>query len=135
MSAAKNYITTINMMNYNEIVETYNISKSALTHRTHNLNIKGKFVGKVKYFTMAQVDRILRHSPTQFNLHERKIVIIEFYNRGMIGREIASILGISVKMTYDAIREYNETGCVVVQSSINTRKRYKRFPDVFLKAG
>jgi len=108
-----------NKMSYQQISDAYNIPVRILNKRVHNLKIKGVFIGQVKYFTKYDVSKILDHHPTHFKYHERKIRIAEYLISGYNGRTIAKILGISVKLCYDCVKEFNSTGCVTVESKLN----------------
>jgi hypothetical protein len=106
---------------YNDIAKKYGIKKTILYKRVFNLGIKGSRIGRdgIAYFNQNEVYKILDHKPINYKIHSRKIQIIELYQSGIIGRNIAEILRISTKLTYDCIREYNETNCIIVESKIN----------------
>jgi len=107
---------------YNELVEAYGITKSALTHRVQNLNIKGKRLGTdgTVYFNINQVKKIINYLDFKNKEnHPRKIKIVDLYEKGMTGNSISKKLKISIKLAYDCIKEYNLTGCIVVESKLN----------------
>jgi len=106
---------------YNQIANDYGVSKSAIQHRVHRLGLRGRILtddGTI-FFTSKQVEKIVDCYTLTKENHPRKIQIIELYQADRIGRTIASILKISTKLTYDCIREYNNTGCVIVESKIS----------------
>lgn len=41
------------------------------------------------------------------------------YEKGMTGSTISKKLNISIKLTYDCIKEYNLTGYLIVESKLN----------------
>jgi DNA invertase Pin-like site-specific DNA recombinase len=106
---------------YDQISEHFGITKSALTHRVQKLKLKGRTLGKdsTVYFSVWQVKKMVQYLPLNCKNHPRKIDIIELYESGQKGRTIAEYLKISVKLTYDCIREYNLTGCIVVESKMS----------------
>lgn len=103
------------------ISELTGVSVYALNRRAIKLNIKGKCTGNdsTRYYTRFQIERIVAAHPITYANHWRKIDIIEMYLRDKTGREISEIMNISVKLTYDCIREFNETGCIIVESKIS----------------
>lgn len=105
---------------YDQISEHFGVTKSALTHRVHKLNLKGRTLGKdsTVYFSLWQVKKMTAYLTLKCKNHPRKIDIIELYQKGYKGRVISEVLKISVKLTYDCIREYNLTGCIVVESKM-----------------
>jgi len=115
MSVATNYYT------YNQISDYYGVTKSSLQHRVHRLGLKGKTLSDdgTVFFTSKQVEKIVDCYKIISVNHPRKIDIIELYQAGRKGRTISSILRMSVKSAYDCIREYNNTGCVIVESKLN----------------
>ena len=94
------------------------ISISILNKRGWKLGLKGKCLGKgsTMYYTAAQINKILNYIKSRDSY---KITIIELYQSNQTGRNIAKYMKMSVKTVYDCIREYNETGCVTVESKIN----------------
>lgn len=106
---------------YNQISKDYGVSKSALQHRVNRLKIKGKVLGDdgTIFFTSKQLEKIVDCYTSTKENHPRKIWIIELYQAGRKGRLIASMLKMSTKLTYDCIRDYNQNGCVVVESKLN----------------
>ena len=109
-------------LSYRQISEQYGISSTTLSKRVFALKIKGENVGKKKYFTQQDIDKILRCKPTNYTTHARKITIIEIFQNGVKGYEIAEALGISSRSTYECIKEYQLTGCVIVESKMNVGK-------------
>lgn len=112
-------------MNYEEISKKYNIKVSILTRRVHVLKIKGVFKGRKVYFTKNQISQLIEYNP-RFHFergsninHSRKLSIIEFYNKLKSGRKVAAFLHISRPIVDAAIKEYNETGSITVESRLN----------------
>jgi len=102
----------------------FGVTKSALAHRVYKLGLKGKCLSDdgIIFFNLKQVGKIVDCYKIKFENHPRKLDIIEMYQKGYKGRAIASILRMSVKLSYDCIREYNKTGLVTVESIINSKK-------------
>jgi hypothetical protein len=112
---------------YSEISEITGVTKSGLQHRVHRLGLKGKCLSNdsTVYFNINQVKKIIDCYTIKLENHPRKLDIIELYQNGYKGRVIASVLRMSVKLSYDCIREYNDTGCIVIESMINAKKFIK----------
>lgn len=112
-------------LTYNQISEKYNIKTSVLTRRVHILKIKGIFVGRELAFNKKQIAEILSYNPrAHFDRrctknHPRKLAVIEFYLKRRSGRKVAEFMNISRYIVDAAIKEYNETGCIVVASKMN----------------
>jgi hypothetical protein len=106
---------------YNDIEEKYGIKKTILYKRVSHLGLNKNHRGKngIAFFSQDDVYKILDKKTINYKLHSRKIQIIELYQSGIIGRNIANMLRISTKLTYDCIREYNETNCIIVESKMN----------------
>ena len=103
------------------VSELTGVTVHALNKRAIKLGLKGKCLGRdsTKYYTKFQIERIVSAHPIRYKNHWRKLDIIEMYMQNKTGREISEIMNISVKLTYDCIREFNETGCIVVESKIS----------------
>lgn len=114
-------------MTYKDIEKKYGISYSILTDRVRFLGIKGRFKDKKVVFNREQVDDIVNYSSRRQNKktsndnHSRKFKIIEFYLKGRSGRKVAEFLNMNRKVVYAAIKEYNETGCIIVESKLNNK--------------
>ena len=115
--------TSVERFTYSEISEMTGVTKSGLQHRVHRLGLKGRTLSDdgTVFFTARQVSKIIACYKIRPENNPRKIDIIELYQQGKKGRAIASILRISVKASYDCIREYNQTGYIIVESLINNR--------------
>jgi hypothetical protein len=115
--------TSVERFTYSEISEMTGVTKSGLQHRVHRLGLKGRTLSDdgTVFFTARQVSKIIACYKIRSENNPRKIDIIELYQQGKKGRAIASILRISVKASYDCIREYNQTGYIIVESLINNR--------------
>lgn len=109
-------------LNYKQISKEYEIPENTLSRRVFKLKIKGTFVGAKKYFDQAQIKKMLKETQVNLKNHHRKITVIEYFNKGFSGREIAEILGMSVALAYQCIKEYQLTECIVVESKINYRR-------------
>lgn len=119
--ANKNTTPVSNRVTYKDVAKKNNVSVRALTKRAHKLGIVGKRIGSdgSMYFTEKQINKILNLKRVDFKNHSRKITIVEMYQDGLKGRKIAEALGISTKLTYICLKEYNYTGHIIVQSKIN----------------
>lgn len=119
--ANRNTIPESNCIRYKDVAKKNNVSVRALTKRAHKLGIVGRRIGNdgSMYFTEKQINKILNLKRIDFKNHSRKITIIEMYHEGHKGRKIAEVLGISTKLTYICLKEYNQTGHIIVQSKIN----------------
>ena len=109
---------------YSDISEMVGVTKSGLQHRVHRLGLKGKTLSDdgTIFFNVNQVKKIIDcYKITSVN-HPRKIGVIELYQAGRKGHAIASILRMSIKSSYDCIREYNNTGYIIVESIINNKR-------------
>ena len=112
-------------LTYNQISEKYNIKTSVLTRRVHILKIKGIFVGREVAFNKKQIAEILSYNPrAHFDRrctknHPRKLAVIEFYLKRRSGRKVAEFMNISRYIVDAAIKEYNETGFITVESKMN----------------
>lgn len=112
-------------MTYIQISEKYNVKVSLLTRRVHILNIKGIFVGRKITFNKKQITEILNYNPrAHFDRknaknHPRKLAIIEFYLKRKSGRKVSEFLNISRYIVDAAIKEYNQTGFVTIESKLN----------------
>src|SRR6478735_6166765 len=117
----------VDYFTYSQISENFGVTKSGLQHRVHRLGLKGRTLSDdgTIYFTQKQVDKIVDCYKITFENHPRKLDVIELYQSGKKGRDIAIILRMRNVLTYNCIRDYNETGCVTVESKINKLK-YKQ---------
>ena len=112
-------------LTYQQISEKYNIKTSVLTRRVHILKIKGIFVGREVAFNKKQIAEILSYNPrAHFDRrctknHPRKLAVIEFYLKRRSGRKVAEFMNISRYIVDAAIKEYNETGFITVESKMN----------------
>lgn len=113
-------------MTYKEISTKYNIPISVLYRRAHVLRLEGKFKGVNIDFNKHQVLELVNYVPVIFpeskkvENHVRKIAIIEFYMKfGGVNR-VSRMLNIDRGAVGKAIKEYEETGCIVVASKLNT---------------
>ena len=112
-------------MTYKQISEKYNISISVLTRRVHLLKIKGLFKGREITFNKKQITEILSYNPRLYfekrnnRNHPQKLAIIEFYLKRKSGRKVAEFMNISRYIVDAAIKEYNTTGFITVESKIN----------------
>jgi len=97
------------------------VSVHALNKRAIKLNIKGRCTGSnsTRYYTKNQIDTIVSAQPIGFKNHWRKISIIEMYLENITGHEISKSMNISIKLAYDCIREFNKTGCIIVESKMS----------------
>jgi len=113
--------TRVEYFTLKKVSKETGISISILNKRGWKLGLKGKCLGKgsTMYYTKTQINKMLAYVKTPKSIDSCKITIIELYQKNQIGRDIAKYMKISVKTTYDCIREYNETGCVTVESKIN----------------
>jgi hypothetical protein len=119
--ANKNTIPENKHFTYKDVAKKNNVSTLALSKRTHKLGIIGKRIGPdgSLYFTEKQINKILAFKREDFKNHSRKITIVEMYHDGHKGKRIAAALGISLKLTYLCLKEYNQTEHIVVQSKMN----------------
>ena len=119
--ANRNIIPESKRFRYIDVAKKHKVSTGALTKRAHKLGIVGKRIGNdgSMYFTEKQITKILNFKKVDFKNHSRKIQIIEMYIDGHSGRKIAEALGISVKLSYLCIKEYNQTEHIIVESKIN----------------
>jgi transposase len=112
-------------VNYQEISKKYNIKVSVLTRRVSLLKIKGIFKGRKIYFSDGQINQMLEYDTRHhFKIrdnsnHPRKLAFIEFYLKFKSGRRVATFLNTSRKLVDAAIKEYNETGFITVESKLN----------------
>lgn len=108
---------------YQEIADNFGVTKGALAHSVYRLGIKGRTLSDdgTLYFTLKQVAKITDCYSVKAENHPRKLDIIELYHKGYKGRTIAEVLKMSVKLSYDCIREYNQTGFIVVESRLNSK--------------
>jgi hypothetical protein len=113
----------VDYFTYSQISESFGVTKSGLQHRVHRLGLKGRTLsgdGTI-YFTQKQVEKIVDCYQIRGINHPRKLDVIELYQAGRKGRDIAVILRMSVKASYDCIREYNNNGHIIVESKLNNR--------------
>lgn len=112
-------------LTYKQISEKYSIGISVLTRRVHLLKIKGLFKGRTITFSSKQTRQLLDYDPTAHfkrmsNInHPRKLAIIEFYEKRKSGRKVAEFMNISRYIVDSAIKEYNTTGFITVESRLN----------------
>jgi DNA-binding Lrp family transcriptional regulator len=110
---------------YKQISEKYNIKVTILTRRVHLLKIRGVFKGRTITFNKKQIKQLLDYDPTAHfkrmsNVnHPRKLAIIEFYEKRKSGRKVAEFMNISRYIVDAAIKEYNTTGFITVESRLN----------------
>lgn len=109
---------------YQEIADIFGVTKGALAHRVHRLGIKGRTLSDdgTIFFTVKQVAKITACYSIKAENHPRKLDVIELYHKGYKGRVIAEVLKMSAKLSYDCIREYRQTGCVIVESKLNSKR-------------
>lgn len=112
-------------MTYKQISKKYRINVSVLTRRVHLLKIKGLFRGREITFNKKQITEILNYNPRLHfekrnnRNHPRKLAIIEFYLKRKSGRKVAEFMNISRYIVDAAIKEYNTTGFITVESRLN----------------
>jgi len=113
-------------MTYKEISVKYNIPVSALYRRAHVLRLEGKFKGVNITFSKKQIKELINYKPVIFpeakktENHVRKIAIIEFYLKFGGVNKVSRMLNIPRGAVGKAIKEFEETGCIVVASKLNT---------------
>jgi Zn-dependent peptidase ImmA (M78 family) len=97
------------------------LSVQILNKRSWKLGLKGVCLGKdgTRYYTEAQINRIVSYLKPLKKVSSIKIQIIELYQNNMNGRYISKFMKISTVTTYDTIREYNETGFITIASKLN----------------
>jgi transposase len=108
----------------NEISKEEGVDIKILRKRVHRLKIKSLKNGanNIKYYTEPQIKSILNYLKSPKRMSSVKVTIIEMYQTGRKGRDIARDMKLSTKLAYDCIREYDDTGCVVVESKMNYLK-------------
>lgn len=104
-----------------EISEETGLNTQLLNKRVRKLGLKRGRIGANgrRYYTEEEVKKILAYIKPPKKVSSAKITIIELYQSGMTGRDIAKNMKLSIKLSYDCIREYNDTGCVIVESKLN----------------
>lgn len=109
------------MLTYKQISEKYSIPLSLIYRRVHVLKLKGYRKGREIKFKEDQIYQIISYLPwsnsKQFD--KRKLKIIEFYEKFGTGNKVARFLNIHRNVVNKAIKEYNETGFVIVESKMN----------------
>jgi len=109
------------MLTYKQISQKYSIPLSLIYRRVHVLKLKGFKKGREIKFKEDQIYQILYYQPQtnskQFD--RRKLAIIEFYEKFGTGNKVSRFLNIHRNVVNQAIREYNETGFVIVESKMN----------------
>ena len=109
-------------MNYEHIAKKYNLTIPLIYRRVCLLKIKGRIIRKKVYLNQIQVDKIVNYKrPVKDNLkyNKRKLTIIEWWLRTPNYRKISYILNINRKAVTEAVREFEDTGFIVVESRMN----------------
>lgn len=113
-------------MEYEEISLRYDIPVSVLTKRVFILGIKPISRKRKVTFSQEQVQKILEYNPKGFlerwskKTHPRKIKIVETYlELGVSIRKTSIYLNIHRDIVQKIIKEYKQTGYVVVASKMN----------------
>lgn len=118
-------------MTYKEISVKYNIPVSKLYRIVHTLRLEGKFKKALLDFNKDQVNKIISYKPIIFPEnkkvlnHVRKIAIVEFYIKFGGIRKVSRMLNIGRDSVSAAIKEYEQTGCIVVASKLNTMESFE----------
>lgn len=111
------------MLTYKQISNEYNIPIRKLNRAVYELKIKGIYIGKEKMFNEQEVEQIIhyrRRISSKYKLyHPRKIKIIQAYFKYGSGTKVAKILNIDRSSVNRAIKEYNNTGEIIVESILN----------------
>lgn len=106
------------MATYNQISKKYGIEKKQLYRAVYGLKIKNT----KKDFTAKEIFEIINYKPpgqSNKKYDRRKITIIEFYEKWGSGRKVAIFLNIERRFVLAAIKEYKETGCLIIESKLN----------------
>ena len=97
---------------------------NTITRRVGRLKIKGIFLGdKQVYFTKHQALRILNeHKKYSIKNNPDKIKIVEMYFSRCGIKNIPDIVNVTKNAVEMCLKEFKETGCVTVESSLNLKK-------------
>ena len=109
-------------MNYEQIAKKYNLTIPLIYRRVFVLKLKGRIIRKKIYLSQPQIDKIVNYKrPKKDNLknNKRKLTIIEWWFRTPSYRKISYILNIPRKLVTEAVREFEDTGFIVVESKMN----------------
>jgi len=116
------------VLTYKEISAKYNIPENTLKARATLFKVKGKFFAPYKYFSQDEIDILVaERKKNPFNgitkkNHRRKLGIIESYLKRGSGREVSRVLNIPLEAVLEAIKEFKNTGCLVVESKMNRQE-------------
>lgn len=97
------------------------LSIKLLNKRSWKLGLKGKCLGNdgTRFYTEEQINKILTYKKQPKKVSSTKINIIELFQKGMTGKEIAKNMKLSTILAYSCIKEYNTTGFIIVESKLN----------------
>lgn len=111
------------MQTYKQISEEYKIPIRVLRRSSAALKLKGVYVGKEKVFDEEEVDKLIRYRNTvtpKYKLHHpRKIRIMQCYFKYGSGRKVAELLNLNRDCVNRVIKEFNQTGEIIVASKLN----------------
>jgi biotin operon repressor len=111
------------MMTYDEISEKYKMPIRELRRSASYLKIKGIYVGKTKSFTKEEIELIIRHkvksSPKYRLYNKRKIAMVQSYFKYGSCTKVAKLLKLDRGAVNKAVKEYQSTGYIIVESKLN----------------
>lgn len=109
------------MRTYKQISQEFGIDLHILTQRVHKLKLEAYKKGRENVYTDEQVWQITNYQSRQKNKKndKRKLAIIEFYWKLKTSNKVAEFLNIDRTTVSNTIKEYLNTGFVVVESKIN----------------
>ena len=109
------------MRTYKEISLEFGIPIYILTQRAYKLKFKAYKKGMFNVYTDEQVWELVNYESRQKNKknHRRKLAVIEFYWKLKTANKVAEFLNLDRTMVSQTIKEYFETGFVIVESKMN----------------
>lgn len=115
------------LLTITELQIKFNVSYSKLTKLISTNNISGFWFGRCKKYDENEIELNLKdynEGRTTSNLmyDSKKITIIEFYKKYGSIRKVASMLSLGRATVTRTIDEYNDTGCVEVDSKLKKLK-------------
>lgn len=120
-----------------QIADTSELNFEAIYYRAKKLGIRGKKISRAIRYTEEEIQKILNFETNKKPTHQRnsrkKITYLEFYFKQGNAANVYRTLNASRFYVEMAIKEWEETGCVTVESKMNEIPAKNKYKNVHLR--